>query len=65
MNISMILGVIVSLISVAIGAPTCNQDFAPKPPLGFNRFDSYLNYLSEDQTHALINVMAAKYLPFG
>jgi len=46
-------------------AQTRIQDFAPKPPLGFNSFDSYRSNLTEDKAYALINVMAEKYLPFG
>lgn len=44
---------------------TSIQDFAPKPPLGFNSFDSYKSSLNEEQAYALIDVMAEKYLPFG
>ncbi len=44
---------------------TCIQDFAPKPPLGFNSFDSYRSCLSEEKAVALMDVMAEKYLPFG
>ena len=59
------LGLALSAISPAISAPTRIPEFAPKPPLGFNSFDSYLTYLSEDKAHALIDVMAEKYRPFG
>ena len=41
------------------------QDFAPRPPLGFNSFDSYRSDLTEDKAYALMDVMAAQYLPFG
>jgi hypothetical protein len=41
------------------------QDFAPRPPLGFNSFDSYKTSLNEEQAYALIDAMAEKYLPFG
>lgn len=41
------------------------SDFAPNPPLGYNSFDSYLNYLNEDEATKLIDVMAKKYKPFG
>lgn len=40
-------------------------NFAPKPPLGYNSFDSYLNHLNEDEATKLIDVMAKKYKPFG
>jgi alpha-galactosidase len=59
-NFSVILGLILSIISPAVGAPTRIPEFAPKPPLGFNSFDSYLTYLSEDKAYALIDVMAEK-----
>ena len=41
------------------------QEFAPKPPLGFNSFDSYRSSLNEEKAYALMDVMAQKYLPFG
>ncbi len=59
------LGLIFLVISPVIYAQTCIQKFAPKPPLGFNSFDSYRTYLSEDKAYALIDVMAEKYRPFG
>ncbi len=59
------LSLIFLVISPAIYAQTCIQDFAPKPPLGFNSFDSYRSCLSEDKAIALMDVMAEKYLPFG
>ena len=59
------LGLIFLIISPVIYAQTCIQDFAPKPPLGFNSFDSYRTYLSEDKAYALMDVMAEKYRPFG
>ena len=46
-------------------AQTSIPDFAPNPPLGFNSFDSYRSYLSEDKAYALMDVMAEKYLPYG
>jgi len=63
--VPVILGLILSFLPPAVGAPSRIQEFAPKPPLGFNSFDSYLTYLSEDKARALIDVMAEKYLPFG
>ncbi len=42
-----------------------NSNLAPTPPLGFNSFDSYLVFLSEEKAHAMIDVMAEKYKPFG
>lgn len=59
------LSLIVSVISPVIYAQNCIQEFAPKPPLGFNSFDSYRTYLSEDKAYALMDVMAEKYRPFG
>jgi alpha-galactosidase len=44
---------------------TSIQYFAPKPPLGFNSFDSYRTSLNQEQAYALIDVMAEKYLPYG
>jgi alpha-galactosidase len=64
-NSPVILGLILSIVSSAVSAPTRIPEFAPKPPLGFNSFDSYLTYLSEAKAHALIDVMAEKYRPFG
>lgn len=46
-------------------AQTSIQSFAPRPPLGFNSFDSYRSDLTEDKAYALMDVMAEKYLPFG
>ena len=46
-------------------AQTNIHDFAPKPPLGYNSFDSYRSDLTADKAYALIDVMAEKYLPFG
>lgn len=40
-------------------------NLAPTPPLGFNSYDSYLTFLTEDKAKALINVMADKYKAFG
>ena len=60
-----ILSLIILVISPVIYAQTCIQEFAPKPPLGFNSFDSYRTYLSEDKAYALMDVMAEKYRPFG
>ena len=59
------LGLIFLVISPVIYAQTCIQEFAPKPPLGFNSFDSYRTYLSENKAYALMDVMAEKYRPFG
>jgi len=41
------------------------SDIAITPPLGYNSFDSYLVFLSEDKANAIIDVMAEKYKPFG
>jgi len=59
------LSLIFLIISPVIYAQTRIQDFAPKPPLGFNSFDSYRSNLTEDKAYALMDVMAEKYLPFG
>lgn len=53
------------LLSVGLHGQTGRPVVAPTPPLGFNSFDSYRTYLSEDTARALIDVMAEKYLPFG
>lgn len=65
MMLLVILSLILLVISSAIFAQTCIQDFAPEPPLGFNSYDSYRSHLTEDKAYALIDVMAEKYLPFG
>ena len=64
-NLSAMLGLALSITSPANCAPTHIPDFAPKPPLGFNSYDSYLTSLPEDKANALIDVMAEKYLPYG
>ncbi len=60
---------VVTLISMAVSQETYTQtsiqNFAPKPPLGFNSFDSYRSDLTADMAYALMDVMAEKYLPFG
>jgi len=65
----MILSMMVTLISLvitpAIYSQTSIQDFAPKPPLGWNSFDSYRSNLTADQAFTMIDVMAKEYLPFG
>jgi len=58
--------VIFSIVSPSVMyCRTCIQEFAPKPPLGFNSFDSYRSHLTEDKAYALMDVMAEKYLPYG
>ena len=64
-RLPVMLSLIFLVLSPAIHAKTSIQDFAPKPPLGFNSFDSYRSCLSEDKAIALMDVMAEKYLPFG
>lgn len=59
------LSLIFLVISPMTYAQTCIQEFAPKPPLGFNSFDSSRTYLSEDKAYALMDVMEEKYRPFG
>ena len=65
MILILMLSIIILVTSPAIFAQTCIQDFAPKPPLGFNSYDSYRSHLTEDKAYALMDVMAEKYLPFG
>ncbi|MFC1633735.1 glycoside hydrolase family 27 protein [Planctomycetota bacterium] len=61
-----LLSIIFLIVSPSVMySQTCIQDFAPKPPLGFNSFDSYRSHLTEDKAYALMDVMAEKYLPFG
>ena len=63
---SVLLSTIFLIVSPAvIYSKTCIQNFAPKPPLGFNSFDSYRSHLTEDKAYAFMDVMAEKYLPFG
>ena len=64
-NLWVTVGLIVSLLLPAVKAQTRIPKFAPTPPMGFNSFDSYRSYLSEDKAYALMDVMAEKYLPFG
>jgi alpha-galactosidase len=65
MRFPVALSLICLAVSAATHAKTSIQDLAPRPPLGFNSFDSYLTYLSEDKAYALMDVMAEKYRPFG
>ncbi|MFC1762331.1 glycoside hydrolase family 27 protein [Planctomycetota bacterium] len=64
-RLAVMLGLIFLFVSRVVDAQTCIPNFAPTPPLGFNSFDSYRTYLSEDKAYALMDVMAEKYLPFG
>ena len=41
------------------------QQLAPKPPLGWNSFDSYGVYLHEEAAMANLEAMASKLKPFG
>ena len=61
----LILTLLLGLITPYSYSQTSIQDFAPKPPLGFNSFDSYRSSLNQEQAYALIDVMAEKYLPYG
>jgi alpha-galactosidase len=47
------------------GLSSRNASLAPTPPLGYNSYDSYGNRLNEEDAHALIKVMAAKYKSLG
>ncbi len=46
-------------------AKTSISEIAPTPPLGYNSYDSYLNFLNEEQAKSLLDIMAKKYKPFG
>ena len=61
----LILSVFFLIFTPVITAQTNIRDFASKPPLGFNSFDSYRSHLSQDKAYALMDVMAEKYLPHG
>lgn len=63
-SIIILFSILVANCSVIL-SQTCIHDFAPKPILGFNSFDSYRSGLTEEKAYALIDVMAEKYLPFG
>ncbi len=63
--LSKMMTVILLVISSAIYSQTSIQNFAPKPPLGWNSFDSYRSSLTADQALPTIDVMAKEYLPFG
>ena len=58
-------GLIFFAISPVIYAQSCIQEFAPKPPSGFNSFDSCRTHLSQDKVYALMDVTAEQYPPFG
>lgn len=61
----LMLALILEVLSPPIYSKLCIQDFALKPPLGFNSFDSYRSNLTEEKAYALMDVMVEKYLPFG
>ena len=63
--LTMMVAMIFLVISPAIYSQTSIQNFAPKPPLGWNSFDSYRSNLTADQAFQMIDVMAKEYLPFG
>ncbi len=65
LRFSIVLSLLGSVMAATLPGQTRRPALAPTPPLGFNSFDSYRSYLSEDKARALINVMAEKYLPFG
>ena len=64
-RISLLVLTIFLAIAPVLRAQSSIPDFAPRPPLGFNSFDSYRSHLSEDKAYALMDVMAEKYLPYG
>lgn len=63
--LSKVMTMILLVISSAIYSQTSIQNFAPKPPLGWNSFDSYRSSMTADQALPTIDVMAKEYLPFG
>ncbi len=63
--LSKVITVILLVISQAIYSQTSIQNFAPKPLLGWNSFDSYRSSLTADQAFPTIDVMAKEYLPSG
>ena len=65
MILLMMVTMIFLVASPSIYSQTSIHDFAPKPPLGYNSFDSYRSDLTEDKAIALMDVMAERYLPFG
>jgi len=65
MIFSMIVTITCLVISPAMYSQTSIPTFAPRPPLGFNSYDSYRSGLTEVKAYALMDVMAEKYLPFG
>jgi melibiase-like protein len=63
--LSLLICLVFLLVSNTVDAQTSIKNFALKPPLGFNSFDSYLSSLNESAAYALMDVMAEKYLPYG
>jgi hypothetical protein len=63
--LSAFVTVILLVNSPAIYAQTSIQEFAPKPPLGWNSFDSYRSELTAAQAMPMIDIMAKDYLPYG
>ena len=49
----------------AAGVPRRIRELAPRPPLGWNSFDSYGVYLHEEAAMANLEAMAVKLKPFG
>jgi alpha-galactosidase len=62
---SMPMTLLVLILSATLFGQTKIQDLAPKPPLGWNSFDSYRSDLKADQAFPTIDIMAKEYLPFG
>ena len=62
---SLALALFVLVSSSTVSAQTSIQNFAPKPILGWNSFDSYRSDLKAEQAYPMVDVMAKKYLPSG
>jgi len=65
MKLPAILNLLFFIFGPTTFAQTSIQNFAPKPPLGWNSFDSYRSNLTADQAFPMMDVMAEKYLPYG
>lgn len=60
------LGLIAAMPAAAQARPQRNfRDLAPRPPMGWNSWDSFAATITEEQARANAAVMAAKLLPHG
>ena len=59
------LPVFVFLILASCASPQKPAILCDKPPMGYNSYDSYGDFLTEETAIKLIDVMADKYLKFG